>query len=119
MQIGVRLKLPVKSDENPKRQSTAALQNLSDSRASPKLREVLECGCALPLWIEIPHHAKTVQPSPCECATKLNRTLEELIPTCHLRSATANLYYAWRRHSKRDDGDRPQFRGQLFHERTA
>src|SRR5438132_4052878 len=89
-----------KSGENPKRQSTAALQNLSDSRASPKLREVLECGCALPLWIEIPHHAKTVQPSPCECATKLNRTLEELIPTCHLRSATANLYYAWRRHSK-------------------
>src|SRR5438477_316967 len=33
----------------PKRQSTAALQNLSDSPALARSRKVLECGCALPL----------------------------------------------------------------------
>src|SRR6266699_4477887 len=34
----------------PKRQSTAALQNLSDSPAPARSRKVLECGCALPLF---------------------------------------------------------------------
>src|SRR5207247_125368 len=40
-----------------KRQSTAALQNLSDSKATAKLRKVLECGCALPLSLNA--HALT------------------------------------------------------------
>src|SRR5262249_33180238 len=35
----------------PKRQSTAALQNLSERPARAKSRKVLECGCALPLSI--------------------------------------------------------------------
>src|SRR5438552_5320548 len=37
---------------NPKRQRTAALQDLADFRALLNARRVLECGCPLPLWIE-------------------------------------------------------------------
>ena len=38
--------------KNPKRQRTAALQDLAEFRAIRNPRSVLECGCPLPLWIE-------------------------------------------------------------------
>ena len=78
---GVRLKLPVESDENPKRQSTAALQNLSDSWASAKLREVLECGCALPLWLEIPNQTKQFNPPRLLMREEIDRQFQSL-PRC-------------------------------------
>src|SRR5437899_2834167 len=48
----MQLELPViPNGVNPKRHSTAALQNLSDSPVPSKRRKVLECGSAVPLSI--------------------------------------------------------------------